>query len=56
MEAVRKFAGGNKDLGISQLEPLLIDKIQLGDPDTLQQEYNNVQLYGITSATILNSR
>ncbi|EFA05352.1 uncharacterized protein LOC663271 [Tribolium castaneum] len=58
MEDVRKLAMGNRDLGISQLEPLLIPEVTLGQAskDTLQQVYKNVKIHGITSATIKNSK
>ncbi|RZC41266.1 JHBP domain containing protein [Asbolus verrucosus] len=59
MEAVRKFAAGNKDLGIVPLEPLFIERVEFAAPGSgsvsLHQVYRNAYLHGITSATITDS-
>ncbi|XP_044260808.1 protein takeout-like [Tribolium madens] len=58
-DASRKFAQGNKDLGIVPLEPFHIKKIDLGNNTsgavTLHQIYENMDIYGMTNSSISDS-
>ncbi|XP_011687141.1 PREDICTED: protein takeout-like [Wasmannia auropunctata] len=50
-DAVVSMAGGLKAFKILPLEPLAVDSIKIGESEgtvSLQQEYRNVKLYGLT--------
>ncbi|KAJ3651212.1 hypothetical protein Zmor_017263 [Zophobas morio] len=60
MDGVQQFRGGNRELGIVPLEPLVIPLLEFGDDSagsiSLKQHYSDLKIYGGSNLTIFDTK